>query len=334
MNICFCGAGQFGFALLKHLERKYGNEVAVNLFAYDVDEPLRTSLKTNRKHAYIEGDNSFISEKISIVDSVSDLISKADILVLAVNSVALKGVYEEIRLQGKQNLKIVNVAKALDDNAQPYSVTAASALGGINYSYAALVGGSIAGDLLVGTPLGMTLACSDANVAAELAGVFESGTLKVYPETDIVGVELASALKNVISLMGGLVAGIGLSYGTVTYMITSTAKEIVSFAVKSYGAKPETYNMFSQHWGNDMWMSATGDTRNHKYGLLIGQGKTSEEAFAIMNTRTVESLFTLQGMQKSPAFNDLLIIKELYEIFVTGSKTPASFKEFIIAHKF
>ena len=334
MNISFCGAGQFGFALLKHLERKYEEDTTVSLLTFDVDQPLRDSLKNQHKHAYLDGPNSFISEKVIVCDTITELISQADILVLAVNSAAIKSVYDEIKRLNKQNLKIVNVAKALDDNGLPYSMTATAQLQGINYHYAALVGGSIATDLLEANPLGLTLATEDREIAIELAQVFENGALKVYPETDLIGVQLASALKNVISLMGGLVEGVGYSYGTMTYMIVSAAKEIADFAVKAYGAKPETYGMFTQHWGNDMWMSATGPTRNHKFGVLIGQGKTHEEAFSEMQTKTVESLYTLQGMCKSPAFNDLVIIKELYEIFIAKTKLHEQFKEFILAHKF
>lgn len=334
MNIAFCGAGQFGFALLKHLERKFAQDPLVELSLYDIDNTLLDSLQNQRQHSFITGPNSSITEKVRVVRSLQELITAADVLVLAVNSAGLKDVFAEIRDSGKQGLALVNVAKALDEQARTYSQNASEALAGIEYKYAAFVGGSIAEDMLNGNPLGMTMASSDEAYALEMQKLFENETLKVYTETDIVGVELASSLKNIVSLAAGLVEGLGYAYGTVTYMIMSTAKELAAFAVRSYGAEADTFGMYTQHWGNDMWMSATGNTRNRKFGVLSGQGKTKQEAFAIMKTNTVESLFTLKGTASSPAFNDLIIIKEMYEIFITEKKEPKSFGEFIMKNKF
>src|SRR5690606_30568015 len=151
-------------------------------------------------------------------------------------------------------------------------------LGGATNTYAMLAGGTIATDLFHQEPLGADIACENEGALAKLAKVFESRNLFVYPTTDLTGVEYASAFKNVISVMAGITSGMGFSYGAETHIISRCAYEVERVVTGELGGSEETFRMNSQCWGNDLWMSCTGNTRNREFGILLGRGFSIDEA--------------------------------------------------------
>lgn len=150
--------------------------------------------------------------------------------------------------------------------------------------------------------------------------IFHSGTLRIYGNTDILGVEYAGAFKNVIAILAGIINGLDLPYGSETHMISRAAKEAKNIAV-ALGAKPHTFSMESQCWGNDLWMSCTGKSRNREFGKLIGKGLSPKEALEKMETehKLVEGYYTTGAIPKlskktnvnAPIFNE--IYKIVYE---------------------
>ena len=112
---------------------------------------------------------------------------------------------------------------------------------------------------------------------------------------DVIGVQYASSLKNVISVLVGILKGLGFAYGTQTHGLSLLASECEKLAL-SLGAQKQTFSLASQCWGNDMVMSATSDTRNHHLGVLLGEGQRFSAAVAAMKEqgKTAESAHTLQ----------------------------------------
>jgi glycerol-3-phosphate dehydrogenase (NAD(P)+) len=315
------GVGSFGFALLKHLEEKADNGT-ISLHAYDIDSKLRESLAKKRRHLW-SNEDSKISNEIIIEDRSEDLVDGVDVLILSVISTALSFVITEIKPYINKNIIILNTAKAVNaETGERLSVEIDEILKDISFSYAIanLSGGTIAQDLFAREPLGIDLASEDENCLPILRDLFVSDNLNVYLSTDLKGVEYAGAFKNVISILAGMTSGLGFSYGSETHLISRVAFEVERLAVNELGSRQETFSMKSQCWGNDMWMSATGKTRNREFGELMGKGHKPEEILEKMKAehKSVEGVNTIKVIKKLIAGKEeeYPILSHLYKIIL------------------
>ena len=266
MNVSIYGIGNFGYAFLKHLDNK--NDGSYKLTAYDYNKDRVEYLKANRSHPFLHKETK-LSDEITFVSDTKELLADCDVLLLAVPSTATSEVMQIIRTNVTRPITIINTAKSLDkDSGRGLSTIVNQELTGIDYTYALLAGGTIASDLFKHEPLGADIACEDPAALPKLKQLFQSGTLSVNTTTDLTGVEYAAAFKNIVSILAGVVNGMGLSYGAETHIISRTAQMIGDVCVSKLGAAPSTFSIGSQCWGNDMWMSCTGNTRNREFGQL------------------------------------------------------------------
>lgn len=296
-KIAVIGAGNFGFALTSHLDRQEEDKLAISL--YDHRQETVDYIREHRVHPKFYPTVS-LSERVTLTHDYQELMVETDVVVLAMVSTALESVLEEIKPFINKPLVVVSIMKALDDDTgDVLSMVIERKLAGLPVTTAVLVGGTTGEELTQEQYLGMTLACRDVEVARELAPVFANEYIQIQPSDDVLGAQYASSLKNLISLVVGIVAGLGYGYGTQTHALSLTAAECEDLAV-SLGAKHETFSFGSQCWGNDMVMSATGKTRNRALGELLGQGMLFSEAIAKMKAegKTAESANTLVILAK------------------------------------
>ena len=332
-KIAIYGVGAFGYAILKHFDNKQDD--SYQLVGYDALAEVNQHLSEKRSHPFFHTDTQ-VSERPSFVHSPEELLVGADIVVLGVSSDATREVAQTIKNHAKPGITIINIAKALDKTTgKRLSEIMAEELDGFDYHYSALAGGTIADDLFHHEPLGIDIASTSSDVADELQRLFSSSNLKVYTTNDLAGVEYASALKNVISILAGIVHGLGFSYGSETHIISRTAFHVGEICVDNYGARPETFGIGSQSWGNDMWMSCTGDTRNRALGELLGKGTSAKDALAEMHAgrKLVEGVNTLQILDQLPAFKEIEVIKFLHDIIVEQTTDVESIKDFLLKHR-
>lgn len=293
------GVGHFGYAMLRHLAQREGE--TLHLRAFDREDEVRRSLREKRRHPFHDAPDP-LPPGVEIVDQPEKLLEDVRTLVLAVTSDSTREVATRIAEScAMPRLTIVNTAKALDARSgAPLSEIVRESFSGspIDLTYAAFSGGAIASDMLRRQPLGATLACERAEQRNELVELFASPSLWVEPSADVMGVQLAGAFKNLVSISAGMAEGLGFAFGVETHLISRLAGEIGEFCVRCLGASPATFNIASQCWGNDMWMSCTGPTRNRELGRLIGAGATLEEAAGEMRRqrKTVEGIETMKAM--------------------------------------
>lgn len=317
LKIGICGLGNFGYAIAKHLDNKYKGDDSVSLLGFEYDDEVRSSLQSSRKHPFIFTDIE-LSKSFIFAASYKELVEDCDVLIVSVSSSASASVIRAIKPYITKKLLIVNTAKALSsNNAERLSELYKNALGE-SIVYASFSGGTIASDLFEHEPLGVDIACTDDVSLNLLVDIFSSDELYVQGTKDLVGVELAGAYKNVISLIAGLVSGLGFSYGSETHIISVLAEKIGQFCIDKQGADPKTFSIGSQSWGNDMWMSATGKTRNRELGELLGKGMTPKEAIEDMHSRrkTVEAISTLQVVDMTGLTKDIPVLKSLKQYIV------------------
>lgn len=318
LKIAIYGIGNFGYALLNHLDNK---PESFNLHIYDRNIKVRDSLKNNRHHPKLHLHNK-ISDFVKISGTPQELVENADIIILAISSSAIREVARDIRLNLKNGVIILNTAKALEANTgKRISTVISEELGDSLYSQAILAGGTIASDLFNRQPLGATIASEDQNTLDILIPLFSSYNLFIYPSTDIKGVEYASAFKNMIAILAGIMNGKGFSYGSETHIISKAAHEIEMIVTEKLGGQKETFSMNSQCWGNDLWMSCTGNTRNREFGFLIGKGESPKEAEQHMRDdgKTVEGIETLRSVKKIATIDNYPLIHFLSELITKNN---------------
>jgi len=328
------GLGNFGYAILKHLDNK--DEKSFTLHGYDRNLQLMNSLKKNRKHRFLHRSVK-VSKMIRFESNVKNLVSDCDVLILAVNSEATREVIRKIKPHINQELTIVNTAKALDyQTGKPISKIVKHELKGIKYNYAVLAGGTISNELFEHEPLGADIACENKKLLPALVDLFQGSSLAVYPTTDLIGVEYASALKNLISILAGIVKGLNFSYGSETHIISRMAYEIEKVVTTQLGGKKKTFSMQSQCWGNDLWMSSTGPTRNREFGILLGKGMSIETSLEIMKKKrkTIEGYNTLKALAKINLLKKYPLMNFLYEYIICKSTGIEKLLTLISKHEF
>jgi glycerol-3-phosphate dehydrogenase (NAD(P)+) len=252
------------------------------------------------------------------------LLDGTTVIILAMVSTALESVLDQIKPLIHQPLHLVSVMKALDnDTGQPLTHIIAQRLANLPITISVLAGGTTGAAFTSEQYLGATLACPDNATAALLSPIFRSPFLQIQLSSDIIGVQYAGSFKNLISVIVGILSGLGFDYGTQTHALSLAATECATLAL-SFGAQPSTFSFASQCWGNDMVMSATSNaTRNHQLGLLLGQGLKFSAAIAQLQQqgKTAESVNTLSIL---PQLTDLTAYPLLH--FLTQlhqEQTPA-----------
>jgi glycerol-3-phosphate dehydrogenase (NAD(P)+) len=143
---------------------------------------------------------------------------------------------------------------------------------------AILSGPSFAEDVARGLPTAVTLAAGDEAVAAELARAFGSATFRPYHSTDMRGVEIGGAAKNVLAIGAGIVAGRGLGASAAAALVTRGFAELVRFGA-AFGARPETLTGLSG-LGDLVLSCSSPQSRNFSFGVALGKGQTPDEAGA------------------------------------------------------
>jgi len=168
---------------------------------------------------------------------------------------------------------------------------------------AVLSGPSFAWEVFQRQPTAVVAAASDHDVAQRTQRVFSTNYFRVYSHTDVVGVELAGALKNVVALAAGILEGLGLGFNPRAALITRGLAEITRLGV-ALGAQPMTFAGLAGM--GDLILTATGAlSRNRTLGVALGQGQTLEQALAgktavvegVNTTRTAVALGERHGVE-------------------------------------
>jgi len=315
-KISIYGLGNFGYAILKHLDSKDNKTFSIH--CYDRNKKLMKYLKKNRMHLFLHKPVK-VSKLIMFEDEPKNLVKDCDLLILAINSESTREVLRKIKKHINKKLIILNTVKALDyKTGKRISEVVNDELRGLNYDYALLAGGTIAKDLFSQEPLGADIVCQNKIILPQLVKIFQASNLTLYPSTDLVGAEYASAFKNIISILSGIIKGMNFSYGSETHIISRAAYEIESIVVKILGGKKKTFSMKSQCWGNDLWMSSTGKTRNREFGILLGKGIAVDKALAKMAKagKTIEGHKTLTSLGNIKSVRNYPLINFLYEFII------------------
>ena len=266
MNITVVGSGGWGTALAILL---YNNGHKVNIWSFAQSE--LDYIREHHENALLKGIT--IPEGIGLTTDISDVAGK-ELVVSAVPSFAVRQTAEKMKTYLTKESVVVSVTKGIErDTAKRMSQIIAEVT---DATVAVLSGPTHAEEVGRGIPTGCVVACPDKAVAEKVQDAFMSPAFRVYASPDIVGVELGAALKNIYALISGVLTGAGCGDNTRALMMTRGLTESARLGV-ALGAQRETFAGLSGV-GDLIVTCCSMHSRNNRCGILIGQGKTPEEA--------------------------------------------------------
>lgn len=220
-----------------------------------------------------------------------------DVLVV-VPSQSFRGLLQEIAPRLTQEMRLAWATKGLelDTGKLPHQV--AREVLGPQRAIAVLSGPTFAREVGAGLPTAMTIASPDASFAATLAADLSSENFRAYTSTDIVGVEVGGAVKNVLAVAAGLSDGLGFGANTRVALITRGLVEMTRLGM-ALGARRDTFMGLAGL--GDLVLSCTDDqSRNRRFGLLLAAGRSLEEARAEIG-QVVEGLLAARAVHSVAA---------------------------------
>ena len=324
VRIGIIGLGAFGYSFMLYLQETFN----YHIYGTDISFEVRKTLKNKRKHPYFYEDN-YIEDSVQIVNSSKELIHSSDVIIIAVSSHAFHYVLDDLKNSDLKNKYVVNFSKGFEKiTGKTFCQRLKELKPESNYS--AIYGGSIAHNLIKKEPLGMDVASNNKDTTKKIIKLLASENLKLYESNDLIGIELASALKNVVSLLAGIIKGMKYNTSTLTFFISRASKKIEEYAL-SQGAKSETFKSSSQAWGNDLWMSCMNKTRNFNFGYSLGQGtnfKILKQKFDD-NNQLVEAISTIETLSEHNKIKRNIILEAAKNIIIENESPEKIMKKLL-----
>ncbi len=260
-HIAVIGAGAWGSALALTCARA-GRKVTL----WEPDAGNAAELKTKRESRFLPGVR--IDDSVAIAGDLAEA-AAAEALLLVVPAQAVRAVAKLLAPLLAARTPVIVCAKGIERGTKKFmsEVIGECAPGAVP---AILSGPSCAADVARGLPTAVTLAAADAKLAGELAQAVGSATFRPYHSSDVRGVEIGGAAKNVLAIAAGVVTGRGLGASALAALTTRGFAELVRFG-KAYGAKPETM-MGLSGLGDLLLTCSSPQSRNFTFGVNLGRG--------------------------------------------------------------
>ena len=287
MKIAVVGAGAWGTALAAHLARG-GHDV--RLWARRAEAAAEIAAGTNAIH--------LAGVALPLLAATADLAAAtagAEVVLMATPSEFARAAYHALRAELKPDAIVVSATKGLElESLRRMSEVAAEELPG--QRLAVLSGPSFAAEVLAGQPTTVVVASADVATAEVVQKAVSTRTFRAYSSSDVVGVELGGALKNVIAIAAGIVDGLGYGHNPVAALVTRGLAEMTRLAVAS-GGRPDTLAGLAGL--GDLVLTCTGGlSRNRAFGQALGRGVPVSRALGERRT-------AVEGIRTTAAACDL-----------------------------
>ena len=266
------GAGSWGTALALQLAR---NGIDVLLWAHN-SEKIAKYEQQRENSCYLPGIN--FPDTLHCTDSLGIAMQHANDQLIVVPSHGFRDLLKQLKPHLHENHSIVWATKGLEVGSGKLLHEVLIEELGDNVPYGLVSGPTFATEVAKGLPSAMTAAASTEELATRTAAAFQGGNYRVYSSTDVLGVELGGAIKNVLAIAAGISDGLGFGANARAAIITRGLAEILRLA-KSMGADTET--IMGLAGVGDLVLTCTDDqSRNRRLGLALGKGADLDQAIA------------------------------------------------------
>ena len=310
MKITLCGGGSWGTAIARLLSNK-GHELNFYIRNKEVIEDIRKN-KENKK--YLPG--AKFEKEINLTNNLDSVLEDIEVFIIAVPTSSIREVLTSIKDKISKDVIIVNLSKGIEVESLDRISEISSEILKDN-PFVALSGPSHAEE--VGKDIPTTLVASSENlkVAQTIQHEFSTPIFRIYTNPDLVGVEMGGALKNIIALAAGMNDGLAYGDNSKAALMTRGIYEMSKLGI-SLGANPHTFNGLSGI--GDLIVTCTSmHSRNRRAGILIGEGKSMEEACnevgqVVEGVKTVKSAYKLAKLKNI----EMPITNALYKVLYEG----------------
>ena len=286
-NISIIGDGAMGTVLAMLLCEK---KAKVRMWGYDARQ-LGEMAEGRENKKFLPG----YELPAEIVFEAKDerIFADAELIVSAVPCQYMRGIWTRLKEHAPVDVPVVSVAKGIENETllRPTQILSDVLGGGVRC--AALSGPTIADELARKLPATACVACKDERLATEIQYTFNTDWFRIYTNTDITGVELAAACKNVIAIAAGIVDGMGAGDNAKAALLSRGLAEIRRLGL-ACGARAETFAGLAG-LGDLVTTCISPKGRNRSFGERIGKGQTAEEALSATDS-VIEGVATCRSV--------------------------------------
>lgn len=291
MKVGVLGAGSWGTALAMVLADN-GNKVKI--WSIIPEQIVEINEKRTNK-AYLK--DVQIPSGVIAVATLEEAVEDVDFIVMSVPSSVVRQVSAQLNTLLKDNIIVINTAKGIEPGSlKRLSEVIIEEIPGIENRLVVLSGPSHAEEVAVKMPTAVVAASSNESASEMVQDLFMNEYFRIYINSDVIGVEVGAAFKNVIALATGITDGLGFGDNTKAAIITRGMAEIVRIGV-AMGGQPLTFAGLSGI--GDLVVTATSmHSRNRRAGIAIGKGEKIEDikknmGMVIEGVRTAEAIIEL-----------------------------------------
>ena len=286
-NISIIGDGAMGTALAILLCEK---KLTVRMWGYD-SEQLSAMKSAGENIRFLPG-HKLPAELIFEPDD-ERIMCTAELIVSAVPSQYMRSIWTRLKPYRLVDVPIVSVAKGIENDTLLRPDEILTDVLGDDVSCIALSGPTIADELASRLPAVAAAACEDEELGRKVQQTFNAPWLRVYTNTDIVGVELAGAMKNVIAIAAGIIDGASTGDNAKAALLSRGLAEITRLGI-AMGAKQQTFAGLTG-LGDLVTTCISPQGRNRSFGERIGKGRSFEQAVAATDS-VIEGIATCKSV--------------------------------------
>ncbi len=315
MKIAIYGTGSWGTAMAVQLASKHAS-----ISMYARNEAFAEELSESRiNKKYLP--NVVLPNHLFISHDMNAVFYGADMIILAAPSHGIADAAKQLLPFLQEETIVVLTAKGLEQGTgRRLSESVSDIVGHITQNICVLSGPNHAEEVGIGQPSATVIAGMNAAAVEKVQEAYMLPTFRAYRNEDMIGVEYAGALKNIIALCTGIITGLGYGDNTKAALITRGLAEIKRFGVH-FGAKPDTF-MGLAGMGDLIATCMSPHSRNRTAGIALSQGKTIEEIqkgtnMVIEGVRATDIVYHIAKEKNIP----MPITEKLFEVLYCGN-TP------------
>ena len=292
MKITVVGAGSWGTTVASMLAPK------VDTVLWARRPELAEHINEGANPDYLPGFE--LPRELTSTTDIKAAVAGADAIVMSVPSHGFRSVLEQAAATIEPETPIVSLSKGIEQSSlMRMTEVVSDVLRNHNHSrIGVLTGPNLAREIMAGQPAATVIAMTGHSAAVDLQAVFMGPRFRVYTNPDVVGSESAGALKNVMAIAAGMAEGLGFGLNTVSMLMTRALVEMSRLGV-AMGGRPSTFAGLAG-MGDLIATCMSSESRNHRVGLGLGQGKTIDEIVSEMNmvaegVKSTKGILSLAG---------------------------------------
>ena len=324
-RIGMIGAGSWGTALAAHLAR-CGHKVEVWSIMKD-----ETDMINNTHQQSVKLPGVILDSSVTASTDLEQVMRDKDMLVLAVPSAFVRSTARSMAKYCRYGQLIVSVAKGIEEDTL-LTMTEVIKQEIPHCEAAVLCGPTHAEEVGIGLPTAIVAGAARREVAEYIQSVFMGRTFRVYTSPDMLGMQVGAALKNVIALAAGVADGLGYGDNTKAALITRGIAEMTRLGC-AMGGHAETFAGLTGI-GDLIVTCASMHSRNRRAGILIGQGKTADEAMREVQ-QVVEGVYSARAAEQLAAKYqvEVPIIDQVCAVLFEGKDPAEAVRDLMIRDK-